>query len=215
MREKRSISVRAFVLILTVVVLVSGVAGGTLAFLMQKTDPIENTFSTADINITLTETKNTDTDNDGEVDSWSGKMVPGTDIDKDPKVTVVGGSEACWLFVKVEEDGGVVTVGDKTYSFSDFVKYSIADGWTKLENVDGVYYRKVAADDADQPFDVISDNEVSIPDTVTKDMLDAIEANTDEAPSLTFTAYAIQYEGFDDKTDAENAAAAWAEAQAL
>jgi hypothetical protein len=54
---------------------------------------------------------------------------------------------------------------------------------------------------------VISGNKVSIPVTVTKAMLDL--ATGAKAPSLTFTAYAIQQEGFDTP------AAAWIEAQKL
>jgi hypothetical protein len=210
MKAKKSVSVKAVVLLLALVLLIGCAAGGTLAWLMMKTDPIENTFSAANINITLTETANTDSDDaDTTPDLWVGKLVPGTEIDKDPKVSVVAGSEACWLFVKVETAGGNVTVGSKTYGFSDFVTYSMASGWTEVPGTTGVYYRQVDADTAaaGTSYDVISGNKVSIPVTVTKAMLDL--ATGAKAPSLTFTAYAIQQEGFDTP------AAAWIEAQKL
>lgn len=208
MREKKSVSMKLVVLLLAVVLLIGCAAGGTLAWLIAKTNPIENTFSAANINITLVETPNADSDDEGtENDIWVGKMVPGTTISKDPKVTVVAGSEACWLFVKVTEAGGTVTIGTTTYSFDDFVTYSMATGWTAVPNTNGVYYREVAASTTVQTYDVISNNQVSIPETVTKAMLD--QATGNNAPSLTFTAYAVQKEGFAD------ASAAWQEAEKL
>ena len=92
-------------------------AGATLAWLTAKTSSVTNTFTYGDINIELKETT-------GE----SYKMVPGNKITKDPKVTVKANSEACWLFVKVEKSG----------NFDKFMTYGIADGWTKLDGVDGV-----------------------------------------------------------------------------
>ena len=205
MRNKKSVSMKLVVLLLAVVLVIGCAAGGTLAWLIAKTNPIENTFSAANINITLTETFNTDSNEDSKNDTWVGKMVPGTPIDKDPKVTVAGGSEACWLFVKVEAKNGVDLTTVATAS--TYVTYAMAEGWTAVPNTTGVYYREVAASTDDQTYDVISGNQVSIPDTVTKAMLD--QATGNNAPSLTFTAYAVQKEGF------ANASAAWTEAVKL
>ena len=77
--------------ILMFVLVLSFTIGGTLAWLTDTTEPVTNTFTYGDINITLAETT--------EVY----KMVPGNSISKDPSVTVESGSEACWLLVKVEE----------------------------------------------------------------------------------------------------------------
>ncbi len=162
--------------------LVAVSVGGTLAWLTASTQTITNTFSPSDINITLAETTGTEY-----------KMVPGATIEKNPKVTVVAGSEDCWLFVKVEKSG----------NFDAFMTYTMADGWTPLTGVDGVYYRQVAASSADQDFNVLNNNEVTVLNTVTKgDMTGLTEATY---PTLKFTAYAIQQEGF------ATAAAAWAE----
>jgi len=83
----------------------------------------------------------------------------------------------------------------------------MAEGWTAVPNTTSVYYREVAASTTNQAYDVISGNQVSIPNTVTKTMLDS--ATGADAPSLTFTAYAVQKEGFTDVS------AAWTEAQKL
>ena len=108
------------------------VVGGTIAWLKTQTDAVVNTFTAGDIDITLTET-------DREY-----KMVPGTTIAKDPKVTVEADSEDCWLFVKV----------DKTDNFDSFMTYAIADGWEALSGEDGVYYREVKTTDAEREFSV-------------------------------------------------------------
>ena len=65
--------------------------GGTLAYLWDKTTTVTNTFTYGDINITLAETTS------------EYKMIPGKTIAKDPYITVDSDSEACYLFLKVEE----------------------------------------------------------------------------------------------------------------
>lgn len=197
MYAKKGVSAKAVALLLAVVLIIGCVVGGTIAFLKDTSEIVVNTFTTANIDITLEETWNTDSDNNGTNDCWTAKMVPGTAVDKDPTVIVVGGSESCWLFVKVEESAG----------FDNYVTYAIADGWTALPGAEGVYYREVTAAEADQSFGVLAGNTVSIKETVTKEMMDALE--TAGAPTLTFTAYAVQKEGFN------SAAAAWEEAQKL
>ena len=177
-------SKKTVVALLLVIVALCGAAIGTIAWLTDKTDTVVNTFTVGNVDITLAETK-TDF-----------KMVPGTEIDKDPVATVVKDSEDCWLFVKVEE----------STNLKDFITYTIADGWTPgtgtEEGGDGiptnVYYRSVTKNDnADQPFSVLKDDKVHVKDTVTKAMMDEIEAAPAKQPTLTFTAYAIQKEGYE------------------
>lgn len=167
-------------LVLALTLLVAGVVGGTLAWLTDQTDEVKNTFTVGDINIGLTET------------TADYKMVPGNTIAKDPTVTVKANSEACWLFVKVTE----------STDLKDFITYAIAEGWTALSGVDGVYYREVPASAADQTFSVLAGDAVTVRSDVTRTMLET--AKTD-APTLTFKAYAIQKDHF------ATADAAWAE----
>ena len=79
--RRRGVSTRAFVALLALVLVIGCVAGGTVAWLVAKTDPVVNTFTYGDINITLAETTGPDY-----------KIIPGKDIEKDPKVTVTAGS---------------------------------------------------------------------------------------------------------------------------
>lgn len=169
--------------VLAIVLVVALSVAGTYAYLTDKTDAVVNTFTVGNVNIDLTETTGN-----------SYKMVPGTTIKKNPKVTVEADSEACWLFVKVV----------KSDNFDDFMTYDMANGWTALEGVDGVFYRPVEAGAADQDFAVLANDTVSVKSDVTKAMMDGLTDAT--RPTLTFTAYACQTAGFENK-----AAEAWAE----
>ena len=178
--RKKIISIAAAVLLLFCAI------GGTIAWLIDRSEPVINTFTAGDININLEEKTG---------DAY--KMVPGTTIKKDPKVTVKAGSEACWLFVKVEESN----------NFADFITYDLAEGWKFLDDSPGVYYREVGASAADQPFSVLKDDQVTVNTDVTKTALNALDTTT--YPKLIFTAYAIQRAQFADVNSA------WTEAQKL
>ena len=177
-------------IVLAVVLLVGAVVGGTLAWFIDQTDTIENTFTVGNIDIELDET-NTNLDGDNDVNTNDYKMIPGWTITKDPKATVLAGSEDCYLFVKL----------DKSANFDSFMEYKMAEGWIKLETdaegnaLDGVYYREVITDDEDQEFYVIDGNKVAVKATVTKalmdDILDPAKPNVTK-PTLDVSAYAVQ-----------------------
>lgn len=181
--RRRSVSSRAFIALLALVLVIGCVAGGTVAWLVATSDTVTNTFTYGNINIALAESTGKDY-----------KIIPGKDIPKDPKVTVTAGSEACWLFVKVEESGTFV---------ADKVTYAIDKDWTALEGEKGVYYRKVAAVTADTDFSVLEGNKITVKDTLTKGDIKDIAATN---PTLTFTAYAVQQENIPDAATAWKAA---------
>lgn len=176
---------KLFISVVAVALVACFAIGGTLAWLTDTTDPVTNTFTVGNINITLEESPNLNL-----------KMVPGATITKDPVATVEAGSEDCYLFVKVE----------KSANFDNFMTYQMATGWTELET--GVYYREVSNSDKDQPFDVLLNDTVTVLDSVDKDMLDAIVKNPETAPTLTFTAYAVQL--YESNTEKFEPAEAWA-----
>lgn len=191
-----------------VLTLLIATVGGTMAWLMDQTQEVKNTFTVGNVDITLVETDSDDEDTDADNNSY--KMIPGNTIDKDPVVTVEANSEDCYLFVTIKEAGGNVTVGETAKSFSDFITYDVIDEWTLLETAaDGtkVYYRTVDASNIDQSFNIIqdangTDNKVTVKDTVTKEMMDAITADSTKAPTLTFKAYAIQSANIASAADA-------------
>ena len=178
---------KSLALVLALAMIVVCVVGGTLAWLTDKTAPVTNTFTYGDINITLAESEDLDL-----------KMIPGYTIAKDPKVTVKAGSEKCYLFVKV----------DKSANFDTFMTYEIADGWTALTGVNGVFYRVVDTDGMGTAYSVLANDKVTVKDTVTKENMNALKADDAIQPTLTFTAYACQY--MKNNTDSFTAAEAWA-----
>lgn len=171
--------------------------GGTLAWLKDSTGEVKNTFTSSDVDIELVETKPTDK---------IAKMVPGGTIDKDPTVKVLADSEACWLFVKIDEST------DK--KFDDYMEYTVNSNWKLVEDTANVYYIEVDAATAATgvEYAVLTNNQVTVKSTVTKAMMD--ELTTANYPTLTFTAYAIQSANLKSgETSVTTAAQAWALAQ--
>ena len=173
--------------VLAIVLVVALSVAGTYAYLTSKTATIKNTFTVGKVNITLAETFNTDTNNDNEPDAWQAQLIPGKEYTKDPVVTVKGGSEKCYLFVKFDENG----------SPADYLTYTStlteANGWTKGDGADipeNVWYRVVDKSTTDTTFNLLAGDKVTIKNTVTNDnMAEAAKAE------LVYTAYACQYEG--------------------
>ena len=187
--RRRGVSTRAFVALLALVLVIGCVAGGTVAWLVSAPAPVTNTFTYGDINIGL-----------GESTGAIYKIVPGVNIEKDPKVTVTKGSEACWLFVEVTATGAISEHVEGTTDTTK-VTYTIADGWRKLQN--GVYYREADALNAaaNLEYPVLKDNIITVSQDLTKQ---EVNNATVKQPTLTFTAYAVQ------KDNVLSAEAAWA-----
>ncbi len=188
--EPKRFGVKALVLTGALTLALSGAVSGTIAWLISE-ETVTNTFTYGDIDITLTET-DTENDDDDDPSTNTYDMVPGNTITKDPLVTVEADSEDCWLFVKLDE----------SENFDDFMTYGIADGWTALENNDGVYYRIIDRSVDAQNFKVIAEDKVTVLDTVTKEMLNALDADgAENYPTLTVTAYAVQRDADIDAID--------------
>lgn len=189
--SKRNSSKKALAMLLSLVLVIGCVAGGTLAWLTATSNEVNNVFTTSDIGVTLEES-----------DDLNLKMVPGWTITKDPKATVTAGSEDCYLFVKVE----------KSANFDDFMTYAIAEGWTELPDTDGVYYMVFdSQNDANEnemgvAYSVLKDNQVKVLDEVKKEDMTALSEDT--LPNLSFTAYAVQL--YRENGTQFTAAEAWA-----
>ena len=189
------VNMKPLALIMALVLTLGGVIGGTVAWLIATPDPVVNTFTYGDINIDLDET-DTKLDDDNDPNTNEYEMMPGQSITKDPEITVKSGSEEMWLFVKLE----------KSSNFDTFMEYTVADGWTALSGVDGVYYQHITVEDvatADKAIAVIKNNTVTVKETVTKDQLNALDSGSSaNYPTLTVTAYAVQYAGNATAADA-------------
>ena len=176
-------------------VLVLGVAiGGTIAWLTASSQTVTNTFTTSDISIALTESDDLDL-----------QMIPGHTITKDPTVKVDAASEDCYLFVEITKNRSFDTY---------FEAYAVDTAWTALEGYEGVYYIDVdTAAEKDVDIPVLKDNQVKVRSTVTKGMMKDINDKNVDAPTLSFTAYAIQRNN--SNTTQFGAVAAWKEIKGI
>ena len=172
--------------------------GGTLAFLVAESNTVTNTFTYGDINIELWENdyvlSSNSLDTSKKVTSEEDyKMVPGNTMPKNPTVTVLKDSEACWLFIQVE----------KTNNPDTYLDYAIHSCWTALAGEDGVYYYNGTDLDqlltADKTYSILAGDKVTVKTTVTKTEMTNIGTNY---PTLTFTAYAVQKANVDNLADA-------------
>lgn len=170
---------------LVVCLLATAVIGTTLAYFTDKTQTKTNTFTMGNVDIELAEKQW-----DEEYPEGIAHVQPSQQITKDPTVTVVKGSEDCYVFVKLEKGTNV----DK------YLSYSIDTGdtgWTPLgEDYEGIYYRSYTTDtENDVPYTVLTNNQV----TVKPDVAGVAEGDD---LTLSFTAYAIQSYGFESAEQA-------------
>ena len=186
-------------LLMAMVMLFAVTTAGTLAWLQADTDPVVNTFTVGDINITLDETN---FEGEGRDAANTYKMIPGQKYVKDPIVHVQPGSEPCWVFVKVVEEHNDLNGGK-------VIQYTINDSsWALVDADENIYVygtatapTEVNALNETNPVDTTSvlavtatgeTTNITINSELTKDVLDAMDAGTTYKPTLTFTAFAIQ-----------------------
>lgn len=208
MKKTRKILLMAACAVLLVCISV----GATVAYL-TSTDTVTNTFTVGKVAITLDEldvdnsTPNADRDKANVY-----KLMPGHSYVKDPTVHFAAGSEASYLFVKVENE--IAAIEDKyTYGDTDpkkshtIAEQITANGWAALDGVANVYYKEVGANTGDIAVDYkvfdgfkIIDSIEAKPATPVTDVK-YLEDYADK--KITVTAYAVQADGF------TNAKAAW------
>ena len=171
--------------LLMAMVMVFGVTvAGTLAWLMDESVEVVNTFTVGDINIDLSETTG---------DEYH--VVPGTAQAKDPKVTIEEDSEKAWIFVQIKEED---TDGLLTYEIND-------DDWDAVEGVDNVWYRiEDATTNGATSYYVLAGSEENPNGEVSySEDLEKVRLEASEGATLTFKAFAVQFEA------AATAAEAW------
>lgn len=181
---------KGLAMVLALVLLAVCAVSGTLAWLTAKSDTVVNTFTTSDIEVKLEETKGTTVDGGKEF-----KMIPGYDLEKDPKAWVVAGSEDCYLFVKLDWANNTYISGETT---KNYLTWTIADGWDLVPGETNVYYRTVtsaqmSSDNGEtNAYPVLAGNKVTVNGEITKEQMNALDAEGAAKPTLTITAYASQ-----------------------
>lgn len=140
-------------LLLCVLLVMGAAVAGTLAYLTSKAT-VTNSFTVGKVVLGgdgkagLDETKVDEygdaVDPASRVTENTYKLIPGHTYTKDPIVHVGADSEACWLFVKI--DNGIAEIeaanagGEKPYTkISGQIK---ANGWTLLDGKSNIYYKE-------------------------------------------------------------------------
>ena len=185
---------KALLLALSAVLLVVGTVFATMAYLTSTSDVVTNTFTVGKVNITLDEAP---VNLYGEVVAGDRritndyKLLPGHTYTKDPIIHVKGGSEVCYLFIKVTND--IAGIEKATQTVADQIK---ANGWTDLGN--GIYGKATPID----ARAVAEDEFVDV--AVFKSINIATDADVAAYAGKTITvqACAIQADGFNDMNEA-------------
>ena len=215
---------KSVALLVAVVMLFGLVVGGTVAWMTAESEEVTNTFTVGNINIKLDEApvdENGKATTEARVQENEYKLIPGSEYDKDPKVTVLANSENCYVYVKVTE----------TNNEDDIIVWTLGDNWLSIDTEEHVYVYVdaeskepivVGTATTDQMLpSIIKDDTITISEKLDKDtiesldgVVDASEYDTEEKaeaaaedevaarPKLAFYAYAIQAANMDDAEDA-------------
>ena len=140
-------------LLLCAVLLIGASVAGTLAFLTSQAT-VTNSFTVG--KVVLGEDGKAGLD-EAKVDEYgvavtpaervtsnTYKLIPGHTYIKDPTIHVGANSEACYLFVKI--DNGIVDIEAATTSGDDsytkIAEQVVANGWTLLNGETNIYYKE-------------------------------------------------------------------------
>ena len=172
MHAKKTGKTKLLAVVLAMVLVFGCAAGGTLAWLMAKTDPVINTFTVGDINIELKETTGSNY-----------KIVPGSSQAKDPTVTVKAGSEECYVYVLIDNtvvlDGKVVATPNLS---SDWIEVASSDTKTLYR-----YKDTVDLSNSNEDLSLPVFTEVSYSEDIEKGDIDTLNGT-----KIIVTAYAHQ-----------------------
>lgn len=186
-------SKKSLTLLFAGLLVLGSAVSGTLAWLTDQSTPVSNSFCGGNIQIGLLESTGS-----------SYQMTPGVTVTKDPEVFIRPGSQPCYLFVELQQKNGEVTYTNAagatvTTKWSDFLSYEIDSAvWQNLAGQENVYYRIIDDETArvgneSAPYHILKDDAVSVKHTVTKEMMQALQAEPQHCPALNVSAYAVQY----------------------
>lgn len=221
MQGKKTVSVKFLMCLFAVVLLLSFAIGGTIAWLTSQTDPVKNTFTVGNIQITLKEHvldangKHKDPEEFTTTGLQNIKMVPGRVIEKDPVVTVLAGSEECYVRVLVKISWQ--PEADPVFAQQEYADwFTFAENWSVKRLFDGSYKTNgqyvgqdiyelrykgtVASSNEDRVLPVFTN--ISVPEDLDSRAVAALEGC-----GIELIAQAIQAEGFDSEV------AAWDKAE--
>lgn len=164
-------------LLLCAVLLVGASVAGTVAYLTDTDNVVNNTFTVGKVVVTLDEAKvdeyGVPVTGAARVNANEYKLVPGHTYTKDPTIHVDAESETCYLFVKIENNINATLNGQT--------------GWTNISGTNFWKYDESVAPGGN----VVVFNSFTYDPAVT-------DTTADAAKEIKVTAYAIQADGFAD-----------------
>lgn len=208
---------RKFLLMLaSAMLLVSVTVGATVAYLTD-TDEVKNTFTVGNVGLTLDEANVDGKDADGNDNSSETRdkankyhLLPGQSYDKDPIVHVTANSEDSFVFVKVVNGLKDIEAASVNGGYQNIEAQIQANGWTKLSDVDNVYYRSYAKSENVTDYTVFTKVQLKGEGLVNGTAgEDEISIDGYANANITVTAYAIQAAGFNGDANAAWTAGAW------
>lgn len=183
---------------------------GTIAYLQDSTDNIENVFTAGSVAISLTESVVSD---DGvpvlpasrTSSGQTYKLVPSHSYIKDPIVTVEANSEPCYVYLLV--DNPITAIEDSTAG--TIASQISAAGWSTLTASSGnlycnshaltstqtLYYKSVSASSSDQDLSTFTSLNIDL-------WADTADIEAAANTSLNVTAFAVQQDNFASAIDA-------------
>lgn len=212
---------RKVILIMCCVVIFGGLVAGTLAWLVSMSGPVVNSFIGSNLEIDLAEEANNfqmiphlEIAKDPKVTVKANSEACWLFLQVKESAAQANGSG-----ITVKQGDANVTRNGSDYKYLDYQVIAGTDefnGWTlmteqqvtaagfpKTDNdgsVNTYYYRKVGADgtalDADQTFDILVDNQVTVEDYIINQEL-TVSQLTANPVKITFTPVAVQRLGFD------------------
>lgn len=209
---------RKCILIMCCVVIVGGLVAGTLAWLTSMSKPIVNSFIGSDLTIDLQETTGAD-------NGYQFQMIPGDEIEKNPKITVFENSEACWVFLQVKESsaqghGSGLTLsigGQNVVRTEKYLTYELEDLWTLMSESDAAaagfpvndlikyYYCKVGTEGNALPeaqtLPILKNEKVYVNFNLVNQELTDTQLNANPV-RISFKPAAVQQMGFSNPVDA-------------
>lgn len=156
-------------LAIATVMLITVTVGATIAWLTAESGEVTNTFTVGNIKILLNEADVNRNDATSEYNEFvrddsldmyyenadrvpgnTYKLMPGSTYFKDPKVTVLAGSERCYVFVKVTESTNPLVENTN----QKIVHWEVNDRfWTLVPDTNNVYYYNSVVDVNVNDFD--------------------------------------------------------------
>lgn len=187
-------------LCLCIALAVVAIGGATLAY-FTDTKNVTNTFTVGNVKIELTEPE------------WAknSKLVPGTEISKDPTVTVVKGSEECYvrilMTINKSKEWDDIFDADETLKIENFFKGYVPANWTYIKNTENADNTRTYEFRYKEPVNALTANDnitlpalftaVKVPSTLTGAQIETLKGF-----EIVIEAQAIQTASFNGDVDA-------------